>query len=68
MPAEAIAAWPGVLENARHEAESRRLFQRTLAGWASDVLRLQRRGLDRPAQARRTPMTATPGAAFRKAA
>ena len=28
--------------------ESRDLFNRTLASWASDVLRLQRDGFDRP--------------------
>ena len=28
--------------------ESRDLFNRTLAGWASDVLKLQRDGLDTP--------------------
>jgi hypothetical protein len=33
-------------EQARQEAEA--MFQRTLAGWAHDVLRLRAAGLDRP--------------------
>jgi len=30
------------------EEEARRLYQRTLGSWASDLLRLRAKGLDRP--------------------
>ena len=32
----------------RAEVEVRRMFQRTLGGWAMDLLALRRAGLDRP--------------------
>lgn len=64
-----IAQWPGVMEAALHEAESRRMFQRTLALWATDVLRLKRRGLDVPVNRRSVPMQAMPApVAYRRAA
>jgi len=59
-PAEVIANWPGVRESALDEAESRRMFQRMLACWATDVLRLRRRGLDVPASRRTQPRQAMP--------
>lgn len=60
--------WPGVFDGAQPEAESRRLFQRTLAGWAVDVLRLKRKKLDLPARHTPSARTATPGMAFARAA
>jgi hypothetical protein len=59
-PGEVIWEWPGVRESALHEAESRRMFQRTLACWATDVLRLKRRGLDVPVSRRMEPRQAMP--------
>lgn len=73
-PAEVIANWPGVRESTLDEAESRRMFQRMLACWATDVLRLKRKGLDVPASRRTQPrqaMPAIPGGpetGYRKAA
>lgn len=67
-PAAAIAAWPGIWDDAIPEAESRRLFQRTLAGWATDVLRLKRRGMDVPVLTRREARLVTPGRDRRQAA
>ena len=40
---------PSGAEAAQAVQEARRLFARTLSGWASDVLRLRRLGLHRPA-------------------
>lgn len=68
-PGEQIAQWPGVREAALHEAESRHMFQRTLAQWAVDVLRLKRRGLDVPVSRRSDPRQAAPGVTpYRRAA
>lgn len=75
-PGEVIFEWPGVRETALHEAESRRMFQRTLACWATDVLRLKRRGLDVPVSRRSeprqtmpfAPATGSPSTGYRKAA
>lgn len=33
-----------------HAIEPRRLFQRALASWATDMLELRRKGLDRPSR------------------
>lgn len=60
-PGEVIWEWPGVRETALHEAESVRMFQRTLALWATDVLRLKRRGMDVPVSRRMEPRQAMPG-------
>jgi hypothetical protein len=38
---------PSAAESARALDETRRLFVRTLAGWASDLLTLRRNGADR---------------------
>ncbi len=59
-PGEVIFEWPGVREAALHEAESRHMFHRTLALWATDVLRLKRRGLDVPASRRSEPRQTMP--------
>lgn len=68
-PGHVIANWPGVPETALHEAESRRIFQSTLARWAFDVLRLQRNGLDRPVNRHSVARQASPvSVALRKAA
>lgn len=67
-PAAEIARWPGVWDRALDEAESRRMFQRTLSCWAVDVLRLKRRGLDAPVNRRSTTFPPAPASAPRRRA
>ncbi|MFM9959375.1 MAG: hypothetical protein ACKVZJ_15065 [Phycisphaerales bacterium] len=68
-PAAEIAQWPGVFDRALDEAESRRMFQRTLSCWAVDVLRLKRRGLDVPVNRRSMSFPPAPvSAPLRRAA
>ncbi len=42
-----------MVESERARADARQMFQRVLASWATDLLTLRARGLDRPV--RRTP-------------
>ncbi len=53
-------------EQARQDAQA--MFQRTLAGWAHDVLRLRQQGLDRPTARTADGSVFAPYAAQRRAA
>ena len=53
-------------EQARQDAEA--MFQRTLTGWAHDVLRLRAAGLDRPTAREATSPHMAPAASLRRAA